>query len=143
MPRFAWLVLTLGATLIAGGTGHLFGVARLYASNGLPDMDRMLIDLWVGQVQIVAGAFYLVAFRASRRGRPWQSWALAAAVTVIGWTGLVIPVLFARAPITFRLPALAYLILSIWVVVTALRSITRESRRANAAVPRNTRTPAP
>jgi hypothetical protein len=94
------LILLLGLTLVAGGLGHLFGVMRLYLDQGLPDMSRILIDLWVGQAQLAGGGFYVAAARAAGR----------------------VPILFMRAPVTFRIPASAYLILSTWILLAIVRS---------------------
>ena len=116
------LIFLLGLTLVAGGLGHLFGVARLYLASGLPDMNRILIDLWVGQAQLAGGAFYVAAWRAAGRGREWRTLATAAAVIVLGWTTLAVPILFMRAPITFRIPATVYLILSAVIVAVVVRS---------------------
>jgi hypothetical protein len=116
------LILLLGLTLVAGGLGHLFGVMRLYLDQGLPDMSRILIDLWVGQAQLAGGGFYVAAARAAGRGRDWRAPATAGAVIVVGWTMLAVPILFMRAPVTFRIPASAYLILSTWILLAIVRS---------------------
>lgn len=120
------LILLLGLTLIAGGLGHLFGVTRLYLDKGLPDMSRILIDLWVGHAQLAGGAFYVAAARAAGRGREWRTLAIGGAVVVLGWTMLAVPILFMRAPLTFRIPASIYLALSAWILIAIVRS-RRES----------------
>ena len=125
------LILLLGLTLIAGGIGHLFGVTRLYWTSGVPDMNRTLLDLWVGQAQLAGGAFYVAAARAAGRGREWRTLATAGAVVVLGWTTLAVPILFMRAPLTFRIPASVYLVLSLWILVAVVRS-----RRASATTDR-------
>ena len=122
MSRLTRLILVLGVTLIAGGIGHLFGVARLYLASGWPDMTRLLVDLWVGQAQIAGGAFYVAAWRAAARGREWRTLGLAGVVIVLGWTALAVPVLFMRAPLTFRIPATTYLILSVAISIGIVRS---------------------
>ena len=126
MSRLARLILVLGVTLIAGGIGHLFGVARLYLASGWPDMTRLLVDLWVGQAQLAGGAFYVAAAMASARGREWKTLALAGAVIVLGWTMLAVPILFVRASLAFRIPALTYMVLTGWILFEIVRS-RRES----------------
>jgi hypothetical protein len=63
----------------------------------------MLLDLWVAEAQLLGGWLYLEAFRAFRAGAGWQALAPFGALTVVGYAGLFIPVLFAGAPWMFRI----------------------------------------
>jgi hypothetical protein len=47
--------------------------------------------------------------------------AVFGALTIIAFTAPLIPVLFARAPLVFRIPAVIYLFLSIIVLLKANR----------------------
>jgi hypothetical protein len=106
------LLRTLGIVLLLGGLAHSAGVVHLYVATGLPDANRVLLDVWIGQAQLLGGGLYLAAFRGRRAGKPWRALAAFGALTMIGFTASILPVLFARAPILFRVPAIAYLLLS-------------------------------
>lgn len=112
-----------------GGLAHFVGVTRLYLNVGLPDANRVLLDVWIGEAQIVGGAFYLAAYRARLRGLNWRGQAVAGAVTVLAYTLPFLPVLFSRASVPFRLPPAAYAIASIVILRKAVLS---ERRRANS-----------
>ena len=66
------LLRGVGVTLVLGGFGHFVGVLHLYATAGMPDVNRVLLDAWIGEAQIVGGSLYLAAFERcapARRGR--------------------------------------------------------------------------
>jgi hypothetical protein len=110
----------VGAALVLGGLGHTFGITRLYLSLGMPDTNRILVDLWVGESQLLGGALFLTAFRFARIRRRWQSLAIFGAFVVIGWTVPLLPVMIARAPADFIIAPVLYLASSIWILLGAL-----------------------
>jgi hypothetical protein len=46
------------------------GVIRLYVTQRVPDANRVVLDVWVAEAQILGGGLYVAAF--SRR-RPVRS----------------------------------------------------------------------
>jgi peptidoglycan/LPS O-acetylase OafA/YrhL len=120
------LLRMLGIVLVLGGLAHSAGVVHLYVSSGIPDANRVLLDVWIAQAQLLGGGLYLAAFQARRAGTPSRASAVFGALTIIGFTVSIIPVLFARAPILFRVPALVYLLLSVVIAADAARD-----RRSN------------
>ena len=122
MPRWCTRLLAiLGWTLLLGGAGHFAGVARLYLAQGVPTADRVLLDVWIGQAQLLGGALYLAAWRASRRGAPARTAAIAGALVVIGYAAAFVPVLLSRAPGRFWIVPSTYLAASLVVLVVAVR----------------------
>jgi len=119
--RLAPFLFALGVTLLLGGFGHSVGVIRLYFIQGFPETNRILLDIWIAEAQIVGGASYVAAASALNAGRPWRIIALIGAATVIGYAAAFAPVLFYRAPWPFRIPATAYLTASVIVAVAAVR----------------------
>jgi hypothetical protein len=119
LPR---LLQILGAVLVLGGAGHFVGVAHLYATQGVLDANRVLLDVWIGETQILGGGLYLAAFYAARAGRRWRGLAVCGAITIVSWAAPVLPVLFNRAPLMFRLPPLIYLMLSVWILAGLSRT---------------------
>ncbi|HEV3139476.1 MAG TPA: hypothetical protein VGY57_03115 [Vicinamibacterales bacterium] len=119
MIRLLW---ALGIVLLLGALAHSAGVANLYATKGVPDANRVLLDVWIAQAQLLAGGLYIAAARSARAGRPWQSLATFGALTMIGFSIAIVPVLIARAPIIFRVPPIVYSIGSVVVLVNAARS---------------------
>ena len=115
------LLRTLGIVLVLGGLAHSAGVVHLYVSNGIPDANRVLLDVWIAQAQLLGGGLYFAAFRARRAGTPARALALFGALTIIGFTVSILPVLFSRAPVLFRIPAMVYMLLSIVIAVDASR----------------------
>ncbi|MCI0746167.1 MAG: hypothetical protein L0Y58_12245 [Verrucomicrobia subdivision 3 bacterium] len=113
------LMLVLGIILCLGSLGHAFGVARFYIAQGIPDANRVLLDVWIAEAQLLGGALYLVAYRALRSGRPWRTAAGCGALTVCSYAGPFIPVLFVRAPIAFRIPPVIHLLLSVLILIHA------------------------
>ena len=62
------LIQIMGITLLLGGLGHSVGVTRLYVHAGLPDANRILLDVWVAQTQLLAGGLFVAAYRNARSG---------------------------------------------------------------------------
>lgn len=48
-------------------------------------MNRVLLDTWVAEAQVVAGAFYVAAWRAMRAGPGWRNLSVAGALTVLAY----------------------------------------------------------
>jgi hypothetical protein len=114
MTRFLGV---LGLILFLGGIGHSIGVLHLYITAGLPDANRILVDIWVAEVQLLGGALYLAAFRRAQHGTRWQTLAVFGALTTLGFGVAMLPVLFWRAPIASSIPLLLYVVGSILVLV--------------------------
>jgi len=121
------LLQTLGIVLVLGGLGHSIGIVHLYVTRGVPDMNRVLLDVWIAEAQLLGGGLYLAAFGASRAGADWRVLGCFGAFTVIGYTGAFVPVLFLRAPWIFRVPATVYLIASVVILISAVRSVSKTS----------------
>jgi hypothetical protein len=112
----------IGVVLVLGGLGHSAGVIHLYATSGVPDANRVLLDIWIAEAQLVAGGLYVAAFRARRVGSPWRAMAAFGALITIGYAVPMLPVLFARAPFLFRVPTMVYLAVSVFVLARAAGS---------------------
>jgi hypothetical protein len=117
----------LGVVLLLGGAAHSAGVTYFYLTAGVPDANRVLVDMWVAQAQLLAASLYLAAFREARRGRAWQGLAAFAALTIIGFAAAMLPVLFSRAPAA-SIPVAVYLVCSVLVVAGAIRSGSQARR---------------
>jgi hypothetical protein len=111
----------LGTVLVLGGLGHTVGVARLYVTAGLPETNRIMLDLYVAEAQLLAGALYIAA---SRRERTVVAGALAVfgAVTTLGFAVPILPLLFSRAPVAFITAPIAYILASAYILVSLGRS---------------------
>lgn len=116
------LLRTLGVILVLGGLGHSLGVIHLYVTQGVPDVNRVLLDAWVAESQILGGGLYVAAFRALRAGFAWRGLSLAGALTIVAYAVPFIPVLFVRAPVMFRIPPVVYLLLSIFIALRVARA---------------------
>ena len=114
--RITQILAVLGVVLLAGGLGHSAGVTYLYMTAGVPEANRVLLDLWVAEAQLLGGGLYMAAFRSARSGVAWRALARFGAFTIIGFTVPILPVLFSRAPVVFRIPAVVYLALSIFIL---------------------------
>lgn len=112
----------LGVVLILGGLGHSAGVILFYVTSGVPDANRVLLDVWIAEAHILGGALYLAAFRSSRSGRAWRALSIFGTLTIIAFAVPMLPVLFLRAPVIFSLPMAVYLILSVFILVQTARS---------------------
>jgi hypothetical protein len=108
-------VLVLGLVLVLGGIAHSVGVVRLYVLKGLPDLNRVLLDVWIAEAQMAAGALFLIG-RSKPGPRPWLIGA-----TLILWTYGVpfLPVLIHRAPPIFWVMPVVYLSASLIAVLGA------------------------
>ena len=113
------ILAVFGAVLLLGGTGHSVGIVNLYSTVGIPDANRVLVDIWVAQTQLVAGGLCLTASRAHRRHRSWRALAVFGALTVVGFSVPMLPVLESRAPFIFRVPAAVYLLVSLAILAAA------------------------
>jgi len=124
LPDNTWvptMLRALAIVLLLGGIGHAGGIAYFYATTGVPETNRVLLDLWVAEVHLLAGGLY---FAASLRGLDGPATRLLAgfgALTVVGFATPMLPVLFARAPVVFRIPPLVYLAASLLVLVWLVR----------------------
>jgi hypothetical protein len=99
-----------------GGVAHSAGVAHLYLTAGVPDANRVLLDVWIAEAHFLTGALYLAAWRGRRAGRPWRALASFGALTMIGFGAVMLPVLFARAPLYVRIPLIVYLVASVVIL---------------------------
>lgn len=111
----------LGIVLVLGGVAHSIGVSHLYFTKGLPDLDRVLLDVWIAEAQLVGGVLFLIG-RTKPDPRPWL---IGAALMV--WTYAIpfLPVLIHRAkPIFWVMPTL-YSVASAVAVRWARRQAAR------------------
>lgn len=115
------LLRGLGIVLLLGGLGHSAGVLHLYLTAGFPEANRILLDVWVAEAQLLGGGLYLAASRASRAGKPSRTLAVFGALVIMGFAVPMLPVLFSRAPLVFRIPVVTYLLLSIWILAHTAR----------------------
>ena len=112
----------VGVVLVLGGVAHSAGVLHLYVTSGLPDANRVLLDIWIAEAQLLSGALYIAASRAMRARSNWRALAAIGALSIIGFAVPMLPVLIARAPLIFRVPAIIYLVVSLFILVRAMRS---------------------
>ena len=120
------LLPALGVILMLGGLGHSIGVIHLYITEGLPDANRVLLDVWVAEAQILGGGLYLAAFRAKRAGSAWRALSVFGALTIMLYAVPFVPVLFFRAPVMFRIPPIIYLLFSVFILARTARSRTSQ-----------------
>jgi hypothetical protein len=106
------LVRALGVTLCLGSLGHSSGVIRFYLQQGIPNLDRALLDVWVAEAQLLGGAFYLGAYGQFHSGKCGGTAAVCGALTIISFALPLIPTLAVRAPMVFQIPLVIYLLLS-------------------------------
>lgn len=116
------LLLALGTVLILGGVGHSAGVIHLYVTEGIPEINRVLLDAWVAEAHILASAFYVASFRALRAGSTWSCLSLAGALMLLAYAVPFIPVLFMRAPMSSVIPPILYTALSVLILFRVARS---------------------
>jgi hypothetical protein len=126
------LLLALGIILILGGVGHSAGVIHLYVTEGVPEINRVLLDAWVAEAQILAGILYLASCRALRAGSPWSGLSIGGAVMLLAYAVPFIPVLVMRAPAMFRIPTIAYATLSVIILFRAAGSAKADRPRGDA-----------
>ncbi len=110
-----------GIVLVLGGLGHSVGVLRFYGVSGVPEANRVLLDIWIAEAQLLGGALFWAAAVRLRVGRPARLLAVFGALTIMAFTVPMLPVLFARAPLVFRIPAVIYFVLSALVLVRTNR----------------------
>ena len=86
-----------------GGIAHSLGVTHLYVTKGLPDLNRVRLDVWIAEAQIVGGVLLLIG-----RKRPdARTWFIGAGIMVWTWAIPFLPVLIHRAkPIFWVMPTL-------------------------------------
>lgn len=117
--------MTAGIVLILGGLGHSAGVIHLYATAGVPDANRVVLDIWIAEAQLLSGGLYVAAARALRAQWRWRALSVFGALALIGFAVPILPVLVARAPFVFRVPAIIYLAASLVILARAARSDER------------------
>ncbi|HEV2840030.1 MAG TPA: hypothetical protein VGW39_01785 [Chthoniobacterales bacterium] len=122
------LLRVFGIVLLLGGLGHTAGVRHFYFTAGVPEANRVLLDAWIAEAQFLGGGLYLAASHASRAGKPSRALAVFGSLTIIGFTLPMLPVLFSRAPLVFRIPAMIYLLLSLVILARVVRPDRTGSR---------------
>ena len=115
------LLTIAGIVLILGGLAHSAGVIHLYATAGVPDANRVLLDIWIAEAQLLSGGLYLAASRALRAQSRWRALSVFGALALIGFAVPILPVLVSRAPFVFRVPAIIYLAVSLVILGRAAR----------------------
>src|SRR5271163_2289698 len=94
-----WL-FAFGVVLLLGGAAHTGGVTRLYVRSGVPDANRVLLDIWIAEAQLAAGALFIKAARSAEPG----PWTIGAALVLWSYAIPFLPVLMGRAPPIFWVP---------------------------------------
>lgn len=112
---------SFGVVLLLSGLAHSAGVARFYLIAGVPDANRVLLDVWVAEGLLLGGSLYLAACRASHAGQSSRVLTVFGSLTIIGFTAPMTPVLISRAPIHFVLLTVIYLLLSSFILALAAR----------------------
>ena len=105
-----------------GGLAHSVGVGHLYFTAGIPEANRVLLDIWIAETQLLGDLLYLVAGRNSEDWELSRRLAVFGALIMIGFAIPMLPVLFSRAPIVFSVPAMIYLLLSVLVLLAAKKN---------------------
>jgi hypothetical protein len=100
----------LGWLLLLGGLAHSVGVAHLYFTKGVPDANRILLDVWIAEAQLAGGVLFLVGAR------------LAGAIMVWSWALPFLPVLLMRAKPIFWVMPIVYSLLSAIVLRAKIRA---------------------
>ncbi|XYH96258.1 hypothetical protein ACMHYB_52145 [Sorangium sp. So ce1128] len=99
-PTLASFALVTGVVLLLGGTAHAACVLASFVKTGIPDGDRTAYLAFISLIHWTAGALDLLAGRGLRRGEPWTRGPLAiAALLVIAWAGVALPLLFDASPL--------------------------------------------
>jgi len=125
------MLKVLGITLLVGGLGHTVGVARLYLTSGVPEANRVMVDLWVAESQLLAGGLYFSASRSAYAIAAWRPLAGFAALAAIGFALPSVAVLYSRAPAFFIAAPAVYLIASVVVLVRLINSRNQHSEPAD------------
>ena len=108
------LCLGLGVAMLLGGVAHTIGVGHLYVTKGWPDLNRILLDVWIAEAQLAGGFLFI---KASRSDDP-RPWSVGAAAIVWSYTIPFLPVLVHRAPVVFWVAPTLYSLVSAWLLVT-------------------------
>jgi hypothetical protein len=113
------LLRALGVILVLGGLAHSAGVIHLYLTQGVPDANRIMLDVWIAEAQLLSGGLYLAAWRGRLAHSRWRALAAFGALTLIGFAAPILPILVSRAPFIFRVPAIVYLVSSLVILAAA------------------------
>jgi hypothetical protein len=65
-----------------------------------------MLDVWIAEPQLLGSSLHLWAWRARRAHGAWRLLSAFGALTIIGFTLPILPLLFLRTPLVFRVPAL-------------------------------------
>lgn len=114
MRRF---IKIFGLVLVLSGLGHSAGVLHFYLTEGVPDANRVLLDIWIAEALLLGGGLYLTASWGAGAGKSSRALAIFGSLTIIGFTLPMIPVLFSRASWVFRIPAVLFLLMSFLVLL--------------------------
>jgi hypothetical protein len=108
-PRaVARLAMVLGGILLLGAVGHTIGVARRFATAGVPDGHRVAFLAFITFFHVTGGALDLLGGRGLARGEAWPRGVLSvAAGLILAYSLTMIPVIQASSPL-FRGALLAY-----------------------------------
>ena len=118
-----------GIILLLSGLAHAAGVVRFYLIAGVPDANRVLLDVWVAEGLLLGGSLYLAACAASRAGQSPRVLTIFGSLTIIGFTAPMTPVLISRAPIHFVLLTVIYLLLGVVILARAIATASPTGRR--------------
>ncbi len=110
-----------GIVLLLSGLAHSAGVARFYLIAGVPDANRVLLDVWVAEGLLLGGSLYLAACSAVRAGQSPRVLTVFGSLTIISFTAPMTPVLISRAPIHFVMLTVIYLLLSVVILALVAR----------------------
>src|SRR4030095_12579877 len=110
------------------------GVVHFYITEGVPDANRVLLDAWVAEAQIIGGGMYFAAVRGMRGGFAGKGLSIAGALTILTYVVPFIPMLFIRAPVMFRIPPIVYGVLSAFILMRVARSPRPNSPSSVAAI---------
>jgi peptidoglycan/LPS O-acetylase OafA/YrhL len=117
-----------GIALLLSGLAHSAGVAHFYTTTGVPDANRVLLDIWIAEGLLLGGSLYLAAWNASRAGQSPRVLTIFGSLMIIGFTAPMTPVLLSRAPIHFVMLTVIYLLLSVFILARAARPGGNRSR---------------
>jgi len=129
--RMTKVLKVLGIMLLLGGVGHTVGIARFYLTSGVPEANRVMVDLWVAEAQLLAGGLYLSASRSGSADAAWRPLAGFAAMAAIGFALPSFALLYFRAPAFFIAAPAAYLVASVFVLFRLVSSRNQHSEPAD------------
>jgi hypothetical protein len=121
VTRVRRFIKIFGVVLVLSGLGHSAGVLHFYMTEGVPNTNRILLDIWIAEALWLGGGLYLAASCGSHAGKSSRTLTIFGSLTIIGCILPMIPVLFMRAPVVFRIPTVLYCVLSIFVLLKANR----------------------